>query len=110
MASIAPGGTRFTSEEYFALIDQGTLRPDDRVELLEGVVVAMAPQNPRHAVAGDLVCRLLLEKKKGVRHERVQDEDEHGQGDEVRDGTALEGVGAVRGCEDGTGGSGRVRG
>src|SRR5206468_12437600 len=51
MASIAPAATRFTSEEYFALIDQATLRSDDRVELLEGVIVAMAPENPRHAAA-----------------------------------------------------------
>src|SRR5439155_974848 len=59
MGSIAPAGTRFTSEEYFALIDQGTLRPDDRVELLEGVIVAMAPENPRHAVATEKTAEAL---------------------------------------------------
>ena len=43
-----PGGP-FTVERYFALVDEGVLAPDERVELLEGVVVAMAPQNTPHA-------------------------------------------------------------
>jgi len=43
--------TRYTSDRYFHLVDEGLLRPDDRVELLEGVIVAVAPQNPRHASA-----------------------------------------------------------
>ena len=42
---------RLTSEEYFGLVAKGVLRPDDRVELLEGVVVAMSPQDPPHAAA-----------------------------------------------------------
>src|SRR2546426_8305521 len=50
---------RYTKERYFRLVVEGVLQPDDRVELLEGVVVAMAPQNPRHAVAGDLVADAL---------------------------------------------------
>lgn len=40
---------RYTSERYFALVSQGVLAEDDRVELLEGVIVAMSPQNPPHA-------------------------------------------------------------
>jgi Uma2 family endonuclease len=51
MAPSAPAETRYTSDRYFALVDDGILRADDRVELLEGVVVAMSPQNPRHASA-----------------------------------------------------------
>jgi Uma2 family endonuclease len=39
----------WTAEQYMALIDQGVLGPDDRVELLEGVIVSMAPQNVPHA-------------------------------------------------------------
>jgi Uma2 family endonuclease len=34
---------------YFGLVEKGLLSPDDRTELLEGLVVAMAPQNPAHA-------------------------------------------------------------
>jgi len=51
MLQAAPAETRYTSDRYFQLVDEGLLRPDDRVELLEGVIVAMAPQNPRHASA-----------------------------------------------------------
>src|SRR5213594_4128821 len=42
---------RFTVERFFALVDEGMLQPDDRVELLEGVIVAMAPSNAPHASA-----------------------------------------------------------
>jgi Uma2 family endonuclease len=51
MAHVAPAPDRLTSERYLTLVDQGVLQPDDRVELLEGVVVAMAPSNPAHASA-----------------------------------------------------------
>src|SRR3989442_11766782 len=35
--------TRMTVERYFALVDEGLLEPDDRVELLEGVVARGGP-------------------------------------------------------------------
>ena len=59
MADAAPAESRYTSERYFALVDQGVLHPDDRVELLEGVVVAMAPQNPPHAAVTSQAARVL---------------------------------------------------
>ncbi|MBI5505135.1 MAG: Uma2 family endonuclease [Deltaproteobacteria bacterium] len=34
---------------YFALVEEGLIAPDDRVELLDGVIVSMAPQSPLHA-------------------------------------------------------------
>ena len=40
---------RYSAEQYLRLVDDGVLGPDDRVELLEGVVVAMAAQNSPHA-------------------------------------------------------------
>lgn len=49
MAAPAPAEARITVERYFRLVDEGALQPDDRVELLEGVVVSMSPQNPPHA-------------------------------------------------------------
>lgn len=51
--------TRMTVEQYFALVDQGVLEPEDRVELLEGVVVAMAPANPPHCGNTDRVAQAL---------------------------------------------------
>jgi Uma2 family endonuclease len=47
----APAESRYTAARYFALVDEGVLHADDRVELLEGVIVAMSPQNPPHASA-----------------------------------------------------------
>jgi Uma2 family endonuclease len=40
---------RLTADRYFALVDEGVLEPDDRIELLEGLIIAKEPQNPWHA-------------------------------------------------------------
>jgi Uma2 family endonuclease len=47
LASHVPAS--LTAERYFALVDEGVLEPDDRVELLEGIIVAKEPQTPWHA-------------------------------------------------------------
>ncbi len=39
----------YTRGEFEALVEQGALSPDDRVELLEGVIVTVSPQSPLHA-------------------------------------------------------------
>jgi len=60
--AVPPAGTvpeRFTVEQFFALVDEGMLQPDDRVELLEGVIVAMAPSNAPHASATSRVADAL---------------------------------------------------
>jgi len=54
-----PSEIRFTSERYFGLVTDGLLDPNERVELLEGVVVAMVPQNERHASGVARVQRAL---------------------------------------------------
>jgi Uma2 family endonuclease len=51
----------FTAERYFALVDEGVLQPDDRVELLEGVIVAMPPQSGPHAGHLHLIAHELSE-------------------------------------------------
>lgn len=50
---------RFTVERYFTLVDEGVLTEDDRVELLEGVVVAMSPPNPTHDASVSMITRVL---------------------------------------------------
>ena len=52
--------TRLTVDEYFGLVERGQLRATDRVELLEGVVVSMPPQNPPHAGGIGRISRLLM--------------------------------------------------
>lgn len=39
----------YTFDEYFGLVEAGRLDADSRVELLEGVIVAMSPHSPGHA-------------------------------------------------------------
>lgn len=56
----------WTAEQYLALVDEGVLAPDDRVELLEGVIVSMAPQNVPHA-AGVFRVHQALERAWGER-------------------------------------------
>ena len=59
MLPAEPAPTRLDAEQYFALVDCGELRPDDRVELLEGVVVSMPPQGSPHANAIARITALL---------------------------------------------------
>jgi hypothetical protein len=40
---------RFTVAEYYAMAEAGILRDDDRVELIEGEIIAMSPINAPHA-------------------------------------------------------------
>jgi Uma2 family endonuclease len=60
MLSAEPAPTRLDAEQYFALVSAGELRPDDRVELLEGVVVSMSPQGSPHANAIARITALLV--------------------------------------------------
>ena len=45
----APSRRRFTVAEYYAMAEAGILAPDERVELLDGDVIAMPPINEWHA-------------------------------------------------------------
>jgi len=60
MLPIDPAPTRLDAEQYFALVARGDIRPDDRVELLEGVVVSMSPQGSPHANAIARINALLV--------------------------------------------------
>ena len=50
-----------TVEQYHTMIERGILGPDDRVELLEGVIVQKMSKNPSHRIA-TRVSRLALER------------------------------------------------
>jgi len=58
-----PSAGELTVQRYFALAAQGAFEPDERVELLEGVVVPMPPQSPPHAygvMAAEAALRAVL--------------------------------------------------
>lgn len=61
MAHVIANDVGYTRERYLALFDEGLLDPEDRVELLEGVIVAMAPPNPPHDTSVSMVARALWE-------------------------------------------------
>ena len=39
---------RFTVDEYYAMAEAGMLTEDDRVELIDGVIIEMPPLGSRH--------------------------------------------------------------
>jgi Uma2 family endonuclease len=50
-----PRPHRLTVDEYHRMAEAGVLRPDARVELIEGEIIDMAPIGSRHATAVDLL-------------------------------------------------------
>jgi Uma2 family endonuclease len=63
---------RWTREEYDRLVEAGVLSPEERVELLEGDIVRMWPQNPTHAFAIVSAEEALREVFRAGFHLRVQ--------------------------------------
>jgi Uma2 family endonuclease len=49
MAAPAIDTRRFTREEYESLVEQGFFGPEERLELLEGIICPMSPHNSPHA-------------------------------------------------------------
>ncbi len=58
-ATVAPSVYRFTREEYYRMGEAG-LFDDKRVELLDGEIITMAPQNPPHAGITSRIAAVLI--------------------------------------------------
>jgi len=60
-----PEPPRVTAKRYFQMTECGIIAPDDRVELLEGLIVSMAAQSAPHAAAVHRV-QLAMQAKIGT--------------------------------------------
>jgi len=56
---------RFTVGEYHRMAETGILSPDERVELIRGVIHQMSPKNRAHVVAANLVFGLFRDALRG---------------------------------------------
>lgn len=60
---------RTTIEKYHELVGEGYLDEDDRVELIDGVVVDMSPRTPKHEAAVQFLIDWLVQ---ALDHRRYQ--------------------------------------
>ena len=58
--AVAVTRRRFTADEYLAMGDAGILRAEDRVELIDGDIIAMTPLGRRHVAIVNRLTRLLV--------------------------------------------------
>lgn len=63
---------RISRQRYERMIEAGIFDEDDRVELLNGLVVSMSPQNPPHAEAIAALTRVLVRLVDDMAEVRVQ--------------------------------------
>ena len=61
MSALAQEIHRWTRDEYEKLVENGTFGPESRVELLEGIIYDMTPQNSRHAAVIGRFTKILAE-------------------------------------------------
>jgi Uma2 family endonuclease len=59
-AAFTPTRMRITTERYQRMVATGVLTKFDRVELIEGEMLDMAPIGPKHATVADRLARLLM--------------------------------------------------
>ena len=63
---------RLSTVDYHRMAEAGILEADERIELIEGQLVAMSPIGPRHALAVDALTELFVIAARGRAKVRVQ--------------------------------------
>ena len=64
---------RFTVAEYHRMGEAGILHPDERVELIEGVICRMSPKGALHSTSVEIARDYFSKKLKHKAHVRAQD-------------------------------------
>ncbi|MEO5804547.1 MAG: Uma2 family endonuclease [Verrucomicrobiota bacterium] len=62
---LAPTKHRFSVKEYYRMAETGVLRPDARVELLEGEIIDMSPIGPFHGGVTNYLNQIFTAAAKG---------------------------------------------
>ena len=60
-----PEPRRFTADEFYRMAEAGILGEDERLELIGGEIVEMAPIDPPHAACVSRLHEILVERAKG---------------------------------------------
>ena len=63
---------RFSVKEYYRMAETGVLKPDARVELLNGEIIDMSPIGPFHGGVTDYLNEIFTAASKGRWRTRVQ--------------------------------------
>ena len=71
-AATSPMRRKFTVDEYYRMAEVGILRPDERVELIDGEIIRMVPIGEPHAVGVDNLTLPFAEIARGHFIVRVQ--------------------------------------
>jgi Uma2 family endonuclease len=67
-----PEVRKFSIEEYYRMAEAGIIRPSERVELLNGRIIQLAPSSPRHQTIVDKLSEIFTEHTKGRYRVRVK--------------------------------------
>ncbi len=59
MVEVAAPVRRFTVAEYMRMAEHGIFQPDERVELVDGEILVVSQQKPRHSTALRLITKAL---------------------------------------------------
>jgi len=71
--AVQPVAHRFTVDDYYRMADAGILGADERVELLQGEIIEMAPIGSHHAACVRQLSRLFHQQLGGRAIVSVQD-------------------------------------
>jgi len=73
-APAEPTPRMFTVDEYYRMAKAGILRPDEKVQLIEGTIIEMPPSGPEHADVVDAVAELFGDRLRPRARVRVQNQ------------------------------------